>query len=203
MAKAVVALTRTLCIGMLFLFQQSCGVIQTEKSPLPLVTVAVEDDFRVGFSGKGAGAGVMLSASMGPMGIAIGVAIDEGIAKKIRENIAKTDITIERSIRLALQPLANNLAHDIAVTLEELKFVTTSKEGFNDAVKIVFTLKVPAQNNTPANSFNTATAVQNGTCTTDYYELNAIKQEPAAVGLALTQAAACVSNILNMYYGRA
>jgi hypothetical protein len=43
---------------------------------------------RISFQGKGAGAGIALMSTMGPVGIALGVAIDEGIAKDIR-NTAK------------------------------------------------------------------------------------------------------------------
>jgi hypothetical protein len=39
---------------------------------------------RISFQGKGAGAGIALISSMGPVGIALGVAIHEGIAKDIR-----------------------------------------------------------------------------------------------------------------------
>jgi hypothetical protein len=59
----------------------------------PTVTTELNDE-RLRFSGKGAGAGVMLSSSMGPMGIAIGVAIDEGIAKAIRENAQANNLDI-------------------------------------------------------------------------------------------------------------
>lgn len=49
------------------------------------VQVSITDQDRIRFSGKGAGAGAMMAASMGPMGVAIGVAIDEGIAKDIQD----------------------------------------------------------------------------------------------------------------------
>lgn len=49
------------------------------------IEVLLEKDQRMRFSGRGAGAGAMLSASMGPVGIAIGIAIDEGIAKDLDE----------------------------------------------------------------------------------------------------------------------
>ncbi|WP_210795828.1 hypothetical protein [Pseudoalteromonas ostreae] len=41
----------------------------------------------VTFSGKGAGAGIALMSAMGPSGLAIGVAIDIGIGKKIQSTI--------------------------------------------------------------------------------------------------------------------
>ena len=51
-----------------------------------VISISIESQDRIRFSGKGAGAGMMMSASMGVMGIAIGVAIDEGIAKEIHES---------------------------------------------------------------------------------------------------------------------
>jgi len=47
------------------------------------VSVERSDPDRIRFSGKGSAAGVMLMGAMGPVGIAIGAAIDEGIAKEI------------------------------------------------------------------------------------------------------------------------
>lgn len=48
------------------------------------IVVKVDSSNHFSYKGKGAGAGMMLMSAMGPMGIAIGVAIDEGIAKDIR-----------------------------------------------------------------------------------------------------------------------
>ena len=49
------------------------------------VNVYFSEPNRIQFQGKGAGAGIALMSTMGPVGIALGVAIDEGIAKDIRE----------------------------------------------------------------------------------------------------------------------
>lgn len=45
------------------------------------------DRTTLAFSGKGSAAGMMMDTYMGGMGIAIGIAIDEGIAKDIAANI--------------------------------------------------------------------------------------------------------------------
>lgn len=66
-----------------------------------LVAVVAEDDLRVRFSGKGAGAGIALSSSMGPAGIAIGVAIDEGIAKDIGRALQTENFDIVTSVKTA------------------------------------------------------------------------------------------------------
>ena len=59
------------------------GCAQTPQVANSQLNIIVSEPDRIRFSGKGAGAGMMMSASMGPMGVAIGVAIDEGISKKI------------------------------------------------------------------------------------------------------------------------
>tara|TARA_R110002072_G_scaffold33030_9_gene100251 strand:+ start:3329 stop:4012 length:684 start_codon:yes stop_codon:yes gene_type:complete len=61
----------------------SCSNFQKALPQLPEISVSIRDQDRIRFSGKGAGAGMMMSSSMGAMGIAIGVAIDEGIGKDI------------------------------------------------------------------------------------------------------------------------
>lgn len=50
------------------------------------VEISYSSPDRISFQGKGAGAGMALMSSMGPVSIAIGVAIDEGIAKDIRSS---------------------------------------------------------------------------------------------------------------------
>jgi len=57
----------------------SCVSTQGSRS----VDIDVNDPDRIRFSGKGSAAGIMLMGAMGPMGIAIGAAIDEGIGKEI------------------------------------------------------------------------------------------------------------------------
>lgn len=47
----------------------------------------MENTATVNYTGKGAGASFALMGAMGPMGAAIGVAIDEGISKDICKNI--------------------------------------------------------------------------------------------------------------------
>tara|TARA_R110001599_G_C12238082_1_gene658595 strand:+ start:730 stop:1350 length:621 start_codon:yes stop_codon:yes gene_type:complete len=61
----------------------SCAQFQKNSPQLPEISISIKDQDRIRFSGKGAGAGMMMSSSMGAMGIAIGVAIDEGIGKDI------------------------------------------------------------------------------------------------------------------------
>jgi hypothetical protein len=71
------------------------------KPNAPNIHVTYAEDFRIRFSGKGAGAGMMLMGSMGPMGIAIGVAIDEGIAKDIRAALENSGVSIDAVLKEA------------------------------------------------------------------------------------------------------
>ncbi|MGH1487544.1 MAG: hypothetical protein ACRBCI_15120 [Cellvibrionaceae bacterium] len=69
---------------------------QTQHTQPPSINITVSEPDRIRFSGKGAGAGMMLMGAMGSMGIAIGVAIDEGIAKEIDENAKQAGFDIQQ-----------------------------------------------------------------------------------------------------------
>jgi hypothetical protein len=62
------------------------GCASTHKMP---VEVKTGERSNLAFTGKGAAAGIMMDAYMGGAGVAIGIAIDEGIAKDIATNLAK------------------------------------------------------------------------------------------------------------------
>ena len=68
-----------------------------------ILDTVIENNKRLHFSGKGAGAGIMLSSAMGPVGMAIGFAIDEGIAKDIRHTANQHSIRIEDILRKELE----------------------------------------------------------------------------------------------------
>lgn len=59
------------------------------SSPQSLWQVKTGERSHLAFSGKGAAAGIMIDTYTGGMGAAIGIAIDEGIAKNIAENIQR------------------------------------------------------------------------------------------------------------------
>lgn len=60
----------------------SCASFHPNEQPL--IAVTFNEPVQATFQGRGAGAGMALMSSMGPVGIAVGLAIDEGIAKDIR-----------------------------------------------------------------------------------------------------------------------
>lgn len=67
-----------------------------EKTPVEIHYTSPD---RISFQGKGAGAGIALMSSMGPVGIAIGVAIDEGIAKDIRDTAKAGDVDFKTLLK--------------------------------------------------------------------------------------------------------
>lgn len=95
MLKRIASFTITiLCIS-------ACAVIDTQATAQ--FTFNVAEPNRIRFSGKGAGAGMMLSSSMGAMGVAIGIAIDAGIAKDIQETASKNGIIPSEIVKAKLQ----------------------------------------------------------------------------------------------------
>ena len=72
------------------------------------IEVTFSDPNRLRFSGKGAGAGMMMMSSMGAMGVAIGVAIDEGIGKDIEKMANEAGVNLPDLISQNIkQTLAN------------------------------------------------------------------------------------------------
>lgn len=69
-------------ILLLILFLVACTT-----QPAPKVLVTLSENQTLDFTGKGAAAGIMLDSVMGGAGIAIGIAIDKGIAKDIVNNL--------------------------------------------------------------------------------------------------------------------
>lgn len=68
----------------ILIFLLLCLLISCQS--VPDVTVTFQDKESLSFTGRGSAAGVMMDSLM-PGGIAIGIAIDEGIAKDIARNI--------------------------------------------------------------------------------------------------------------------
>lgn len=103
----------------------------------PQIEVVVSEPDRIRFKGKGAGAGMMMAGTMGPMGIAIGVAIDEGIGKDIDGTAREGNVEIKTLLREAAEaaldkpghPLARIEADTIQIVVERYGFVTASGEG--------------------------------------------------------------------------
>ncbi len=92
----------------------------------PISTVQIINENPLQFSGKGAGAGMMLSSAMGPMGIAIGFAIDEGIAKDIRATASTGNVVIDEILRKELKkrPAAISNEAMTSIIIDRYGFIT-------------------------------------------------------------------------------
>lgn len=111
------------------LFITSCA---TQHSHQGLQTeISFTDPNRLRFSGKGTGAGMMMMSSMGSMGIAIGVAIDEGIGKDIQQTAIDDGIDIPRLITQTLMDALSQASDSapIALVVDRYGFKTTRGEG--------------------------------------------------------------------------
>ncbi len=104
--------------------------------------VTVINEQLLSFSGKGAGAGVMLSGAMGPVGIALGVAIDVGIAKDIAKSAHDIDIEALLAKALETSPLAAQLAQSI-ITIERFGFISWPGEGDRAAPQLHLKINTP------------------------------------------------------------
>lgn len=118
------------------MFLTGCGHISPQARQ-PVVNIKVADPDRIRFSGKGAGAGMMMAGAMGPMGIAIGVAIDEGIGKDIDEIARRGNVDIRKLLVDAVNtqlgksgfPVAGREVAVIDVVVERYGFITAPGEG--------------------------------------------------------------------------
>lgn len=100
-------------------------------------SIYIQNTAIIKYTGKGAGASFALMGAMGPMGAAIGVAIDEGISKDIRKNIETSgiDLKAELCARLAKKNwTCVASAQDAVKNLTVSKFELTSK-GSDDLIQ--------------------------------------------------------------------
>ena len=116
-------------------------------SEIPSVDVVVEGQDRIRFYGKGASAGMMMSSSMGPMGIAIGVAIDEGIGKEIHEAFVEAGGDFSEIVQRETEAWLAHLCNQNVIELETVcstsnplivrvhRYGFVSATGDNDPIK--------------------------------------------------------------------
>ncbi|MFL0810699.1 MAG: hypothetical protein K6L76_09815 [Agarilytica sp.] len=127
-----------------FLATLSCVMIacaHTPKVKISRTDITFEEPNRMRFHGKGAGAGMMMMSSMGPMGIAIGVAIDEGIGKEIGEAANKADFDLASLLVAGLAGAAQQIE---SIHVKRYGFVT--RRGENDPVAPQLHLEIQTAN---------------------------------------------------------
>lgn len=111
---------RSCFLIILILSIASCAI---RYQPASTLNITLPDPDRIRFQGKGAGAGMMLMSSMGPMGIAIGVAIDEGISKEIDGAARESGFDIKNIFGLAFQKIGSGNSVN-TLTIERYGFIT-------------------------------------------------------------------------------
>lgn len=135
----IVLFKKVFCLLSLAFIVSGCS--QSHLMPETTLDIQVQQPDRIRFSGKGAGTGIMLSSSMGPMGIAIGVAIDEGIAKEIDETARLGGFSIEELVRSAFQ----NSGKDLKILVKRYGYVVAVGDYPNDSVLPELILEVTHQ----------------------------------------------------------
>lgn len=120
-----------------------CSSFKTTNKSL---SVHWQEPQKLYFQGKGAGAGMALMSTMGPMGMAIGVAIDEGISKDIAKAQTATGKTLQSIIEERwsdhhIEWVASNEVNNAEVLINKIGFELV-RGGKDDAtgVKIELTL---------------------------------------------------------------
>jgi len=155
------------------------------------VTVTQPENARMQFSGKGAGAGMMLMSSMGPMGVAIGVAIDEGIAKNIGETAEAGGVNVQKIVKLAFSGAAKQANQPLRIRVLEYGFVTTAAdEKFSDPVVAKLKLAVGSRNSEIMNLLIYADASASE-CMLSKHELSDVKSSASVIEASFMSAAEC------------
>lgn len=105
---------KILPILILSLLFSACSYLPTNDSSLTPLSLEYSEPNRIRFEGKGAGAGIALMSTMGPVGIALGVAIDEGIAKNIQEAVDKEQADVVGLLTKTIDQKIHNYNRKVA-----------------------------------------------------------------------------------------
>ena len=95
------------------------------------IEITYSSSDRISVQGKGAGAGMALMSTMGPVGIALGVAIDEGIANDIRNNADNSGVEFQALFQQAVEQ-TNLFKQAESIEVKQYGFVI--KNGSKDYV---------------------------------------------------------------------
>jgi len=121
MIKTIKSLSLTCFITLLV----GCAV--TPKKPNVQITSA--HNLKIKYSGKAAGAGMMLSGTMGAMGMAIGIAIDEGIGKDINKVAVQHKVSLAELLKHAISSEPKLIGQSIQINLTRTEFKLARGEG--------------------------------------------------------------------------
>ena len=113
----------------------NCAYTNNTIEQSPTVLTAIEEPHKIQFTGKGSGAGMMLSGTMGPMGIAIGIAIDEGISNEINRSANKAGFDIQQLVKENfIQTQAKTYPPKSIINIHIKQYGFTLKPGQDDPV---------------------------------------------------------------------
>jgi hypothetical protein len=143
-----------------------------EKTPVEIHYTSPD---RISFQGKGAGAGIALMSSMGPVGIAIGVAIDEGIAKDIRDTAKAGDVDFKTLLKDSVATM-DTLKDADRIDVKRYGFVM--KNGSKDYVAAEVRVTVTKGDVT---SDVTLSSWSNQEVLKDWVTLDDVKTKPEAI----------------------
>jgi hypothetical protein len=94
----------------------------------PQIEISFTEPKQIVFQGKGAGAGIALMSAMGPVGIAIGVAIDAGIAKDIGTVSIQQGFDIDAMLQQGLSA-ATEQNYQLKISAAETRTVPENKSS--------------------------------------------------------------------------
>lgn len=105
----------------------ACSVGGIQPANNEKISLHFSEPNRIQFQGKGAGAGIALMSTMGPVGIALGVAIDEGIAKDIRKAIIEEKADVLGYLKIQTADLLSQKGYSVLFGEADSKEVTFPK----------------------------------------------------------------------------
>ncbi len=150
------------------------------------IPVEYSDRQTLAFEGRGAAAGIMLDSLLGGTGVAIGIAIDEGIAKDIANNIqsAEPDYSFKQHFEFGL----NQAQAKYAAAFRDLTGVVIQRFGFHtltgDGDKVSAWMSVDFK----CKVGNRKVEFPGALTSVDSLEFDAVKSQPDATLKLLDQA---------------
>jgi hypothetical protein len=114
----------------------SLFLVACVSKPIAPQNITYGDRSTLAFSGKGAAAGMMMDAFMGGAGVAIGIAIDEGIAKDIAANISSMPGSFDMLELVKKEIILNSRAIDTVGKrkLASATKITVETFGFHSSI---------------------------------------------------------------------
>ncbi len=117
-------------IALVIMQLAACSVFPSSSTKS--INLQFNEPNRISFQGKGAGAGIALMGTMGPVGIAIGVAIDEGIAKDIRKAVDNEEGDTKAFVAGMVTSQIKAQGYNVALNSEQPTYptITIKRYGF-------------------------------------------------------------------------